>query len=123
MPSHKIYENESTFAFLDIHPINRGHTMVIPKQHHENMFDTPSELFSEVMKTVQMLAPRVMHAVGAEGINIGINNNKAAGQIIFHLHVHIIPRFIDDGHAEWHGNPYKDGEIESTRDIVIRAIK
>lgn len=123
LPSYKIYEDEHTFAFLDIHPINRGHTLVVPKEHHENIFDASMETFAHVMRTVYMLAPKVKQSVGAEGINIGINNDKAAGQIVYHLHVHIIPRWSDDGHAQWHGNPYQDGEIANMRDIIGQEFK
>ena len=123
VPSQKIYEDEDTFAFLDIHPINRGHTLVIPKTHHENMFAAPEEVFTKLMATVHLLAPKVKQAVGAEGINIGINNEAAAGQLVFHIHVHIIPRWSDDGHAQWHGNPYQDGEIGTIRDIIGQEFK
>ncbi len=123
IPCEKVYENEQTFAFLDIHPINRGHTLVVPKTHHPNMYETPQETFAEVMKTAQMLASKIKSAVGAHGINIGINNDEAAGQLVFHLHVHVIPRFEGDGHAHWHGNPYQDGEIRSMKDIIIQEFK
>lgn len=123
IPSQKIYEDEGAFAFLDIHPINRGHTLVIPKTHHENMFTAPEDVFTKLMGTVHLLAPKVKQAVGAEGINIGINNEAAAGQLVFHVHVHIIPRWSDDGHAQWHGNPYQDGEIATIRDIIGQEFK
>lgn len=123
IPTNKIFEDEHTFAFLDIHPINRGHTLVIPKIHFMNMYETPIALFESVMRTVHLLAPKVKQAVGADGINIGINNNKSAGQIVDHLHVHIIPRFEGDGHGSWHGNPYQDGEIGTIRDIIVQEFK
>lgn len=122
-PSEKIYEDEDTFAFLDIHPINRGHTLVIPKAHYANIYEAPEEVFARLMHTVRFLAPKIKQAVGADGINIGINNDKAAGQLVFHLHVHIIPRFDEDGHAHWHGNPYQDGEIITIRDIIEQEFK
>lgn len=122
-PSNSVYEDEHTYAFLDIHPINRGHTLVIPKLHHVNIYDTPVDIFQSVMKTVHMLAPKIKQAVGAEGINIGINNDSTAGQLVFHLHAHIIPRFTGDGHGAWHGNPYQDGEISSIRDIIAGEFK
>lgn len=123
LPSYKIYEDEYTYAFLDIHPINRGHTLVIPKTHHANIVDTPKELFTHVMDTVRMLVPKVRGSVMAEGVNVNINEGASAGQIIFHLHVHIIPRWKEDGHAEWRGNPYQEGEIASVRDIIIQEFK
>ncbi len=123
IPSSGVYEDEDTYAFLDIHPINRGHTLVVPKRHSANMFEASSVDFQAVMRTVHQLAPKVMQAVGAEGVNIGINTHPAAGQIVFHLHVHIIPRFTGDGHAHWHGNPYQDGEISTMQSIISEAFK
>ncbi len=121
--SYKVYEDEHTYAFLDIHPINRGHTLVIPRVHHTNVYDTPEETFKLVMNTVHLIAPKIKQAVGAGGINIGINNDKPAGQLVFHLHVHIIPRFLDDGHAQWNGNPYQEGEISSLCDSISASIQ
>jgi histidine triad (HIT) family protein len=123
IPAENIYEDEDTLAFLDIHPINRGHTLVIPKEHYKNMYEIPAEKFTRVMRTAHLLAPKVKQAVGAHGINIGINNDGPAGQLIFHLHVHVIPRFEDDGFAHWHGNPYQDGEIRSIKEMIIRELK
>lgn len=123
IPSQKIYENEHVFAFLDIHPINRGHTLVIPKAHHENIYTIPEDVYAHLMESVRMLAPKVKQAVGAHGVNIGINNEKAAGQLVFHMHVHIIPRFEGDGHEHWHGNPYQEGELTTIRDIIAQEFK
>ncbi len=119
----KVFEDEDTLAFLDIHPINRGHTLVVPKEHHVNIYDTPPEVFAKVMRTVQMLAPKIKQSVGAEGINIGINNDQAAGQLIYHFHVQIIPRFTGDGREHWHGNPYEEGEIATIGDIIAGEFK
>jgi histidine triad (HIT) family protein len=101
IPSEKVYEDEHTFAFLDINPINIGHTLVIPKRHAENIMTIRKEELAAVMETVRMLAPVIQRAVDADGINIGINNGSAAGQVIFHTHVHIMPRFEGDGHEHW----------------------
>lgn len=112
LPSQKIYEDADTFAFLDIHPINFGHTLVVPKRHAQNIHDIPSEDFCALMETARKLSSVVKEATGAEGINIGINNGSVAGQIIFHLHVHIIPRLSDDGHRHWRGKDYQGDELE-----------
>jgi len=87
------------------------------------MYEVPEETFAKVMRTAHLLAPKIKQAVGADGINIGINNDKAAGQLVFHLHAHIIPRFEGDGHAHWHGNPYQEGEITTIRDIIEQEFK
>ena len=113
LPSEKVYEDENSYAFLDIHPINVGHTLVVPKRHAENIHDIPPVDFCALMESARKLASVVKEATGAEGINIGINNGSVAGQIIFHLHVHIIPRFQDDGHRHWHGKDYQGDELKT----------
>lgn len=111
--SEKVYEDDETYAFLDIHPINYGHTLVVPKQHTENIHDVSSKNFCALMETTRKLSSVVKEATGAEGINIGINNGCVAGQVVFHLHVHIIPRLPDDGHRHWRGKDYSGNDIES----------
>jgi histidine triad (HIT) family protein len=118
IPAEKIYEDESTFAFLDIHPINKGHTLVIPKKHASDIHDIPSLDFCATMETARQLATRIKQAVNADGINIGINNGHAAGQLVFHAHVHIIPRYNNDGFATWHGEDYKEGEMHRIGEVI-----
>lgn len=101
IPSVKIYEDEATLAFLDISPLNPGHTLVIPKEHHENIFDVSDESLAPVMRTAKKVANAIKNAVNADAINIGINNGKEAGQLVFHLHIHVIPRFAGDGYVSW----------------------
>lgn len=103
IPAHKIYEDDETFAFLDADPVNPGHTLVIPKEPHTNIYEIPEQDFVAVMKTVRYLAPKIKEAVDADGINIHNNNDSAAGQKVFHYHIHIIPRFEDDGYEHWKG--------------------
>lgn len=123
IPAEKIYEDSTTYAFLDIRPVNRGHTLVIPKVHAENIFDIPREDFCNLMETVRQLAPSVKKAVNADGINIGMNNDGAAGQLVFHAHVHIIPRFTDDGHRHWHGAPYQKGEMSDIGSTLRKILE
>lgn len=123
IPSYKIYEDDETFAFLDINPIAVGHTLVIPKKPTRNMLTSDAETFLNVMKSAHMLAPRIKEAVGADGINIGINNEPEAGQEVFHLHVHIIPRFTGDGHKHWGGSPYESSEVaENTQKKILELL-
>ncbi|MDO8521187.1 MAG: HIT family protein [bacterium] len=121
VPCEKIYEDEHVLAFLDIHPINRGHTVIIPKTHSDNIYNIPSKNFCDLMEIVRMLAPKVKNAVNADGTNIGMNNDRAAGQVVFHAHIHIIPRFDNDGHKHWYGTPYKEGEAQVVAE-KIRAV-
>jgi histidine triad (HIT) family protein len=80
-------------AFLDIRPLNLGHTQVIPKAHYVDIFGIPQELLCQVHATAQLVAPAVKKASAADGVSIIQQNGKAAGQDIFHLHVHVVPRF------------------------------
>lgn len=92
IPCHKIYEDDDTLAFLDIMPRSEGHTLVIPKAETENLFDAPPEVLAKTMEVVQKLAPAIRDAVGADGVLIQQFNGAAAGQTVFHLHFHIVPR-------------------------------
>jgi histidine triad (HIT) family protein len=92
IPCHKLYEDEDTLAFLDIMPRSEGHALVITKTQARDLFDiAPAEL-AKVMAVVKKLAPQIRDAVGADGVLIAQFNGEAAGQTVFHLHVHIIPR-------------------------------
>jgi diadenosine tetraphosphate (Ap4A) HIT family hydrolase len=91
-PSSILYEDDTVIAFLDIKPASEGHTLVIPKEHYEGIFDIPSELLGKVHQTTKKLAIAAKQALNADGINIIQQNGRAANQEIFHLHVHIIPR-------------------------------
>ena len=88
-----VYEDESVMAFLDIRPLSEGHTLVIPKEHYATIFEIPEELVAHLHRIVKRVALAVKKATEADGISIIQQNGKAAGQEIFHLHVHVIPRF------------------------------
>jgi histidine triad (HIT) family protein len=92
IPCHKLYEDEDTLAFLDIMPRSEGHTLVITKEKARDLFDIRPEALGKLMAVVQKLAPKIKEAVGAEGVLIQQFNGAAAGQTVFHLHVHIVPR-------------------------------
>ncbi|BES81914.1 HIT family protein [Pyrodictium abyssi] len=96
LPSVNIYEDDKVVAFLDIYPINPGHTLVVPKRHAEQLDQLTDEEAAALINAVKKLAPRIVKAVKAHGYNVVANNGKAAGQIIFHVHFHIVPRFEGD---------------------------
>lgn len=109
IPSTKVYEDEHSYAFLDIRPNNIGHTLLVPKVHARNIFDIDEASLCQLMGPLKKIARAVKEAMGADGINISMNNEKAAGQIIFHAHIHIIPRFdLDDTRHK----AYHDGQME-----------
>lgn len=113
IPANIIYEDEDTLAFLDIAPNNPGHTIVIPKVHARNLLDISEESWFAVMRTVRKLAPIIKEAVGADGINLAMNNESAAGQVVFHAHVHIIPRHEGDGFTHFPQGKYEEGEADA----------
>ncbi|MGH6791800.1 MAG: HIT family protein [Methyloceanibacter sp.] len=92
IPCHKIYEDDDTLAFLDIMPRSDGHALVITKEKARDLFDISPEGLAKLMTVVQTLAPKIKQAMGADGVLIAQFNGAAAGQTVFHLHVHIIPR-------------------------------
>jgi histidine triad (HIT) family protein len=94
-PASCVYEDEKVMAFLSARPINVGHTLVVPRRHYENVFEISEEEVAQLAKVVKKVAYAVEKAVSAEGIRIVQNNGEAAGQVIFHLHVHIIPMYTE----------------------------
>ncbi|MGD0071832.1 MAG: HIT family protein [Candidatus Bathyarchaeia archaeon] len=92
-PANIIYEDETVMVFLDIRPLNIGHTLVIPKKHYVDIFDIPENQLSQVHKVAKQVSVAVKKATKADGISIIQQNGKAAAQDIFHLHVHVVPRF------------------------------
>lgn len=96
IPSKKIYEDRDVIAFLDINPANPGHCLVVPKKHSETVFDTDDEVLGKAITVTKKLAADVKEKLGADGVNIVQNNGRHAGQLVSHIHFHIIPRFPDD---------------------------
>jgi histidine triad (HIT) family protein len=96
IPAAKLYEDDLTLAFLDVSPATRGHALVICKDEHAGLLDLPPELLAAVARTTQRVARAIVAALGCDGFNIMQNNGQAAGQTVFHYHVHIIPRWACD---------------------------
>lgn len=119
IPCHKIFEDDLTLAFLDIKPLNPGHALVIPKNHSEHLLETSIEDARAIMNTAKKITPVIMQSVGANGCNVTCNIGHSAGQIIFHTHVHVIPRYDDDGFKSWQ----RDGEVSDGLAEVAERIK
>lgn len=109
IPAVKIYEDAETLAFLDITPDTRGHALIIPKNHHENIYSLPVETWCLMNITAQKIAIAIKNALSADGINVIMNNESAAHQIVFHGHIHIIPRYNDFQEKKY---TYVAGEME-----------
>ena len=122
IPSSKVYEDEKTLAFLDIAPVNIGHSLVIPKEHFVNIYDTPENVLSGMMRVAKKIST-ALKSFPADGVNVTMNNDPAAGQIVPHFHIHIIPRLKSDGFKLWHGRRgYNDGEKEAIAKKIIQAL-
>lgn len=96
IPSQKIYEDDAVLAILDIAQTTKGHTLVMPKKHYENVLEMPEDEYTVLMLQVQKLAQKIVANLEANGVNILANTNEAAGQTIPHAHVHIIPRYDEN---------------------------
>jgi len=92
-----ILEKEETVAFLDIFPCTPGHTLVIPRQHYPTLAEMPAEEVGKLFRVAAVVGAKVQAAMAAAGFNLGVNNGAAAGQEIFHVHIHVIPRYPNDG--------------------------
>lgn len=93
IPSHKVYEDDDTLAFMDVMPQSRGHTLVIPKTGSRNLFDAEPQVLANLIQKTQRVAKAVMTAMGADGLRLAQFNEAPAGQTVFHLHFHIIPMY------------------------------
>ena len=123
IPANKIYETESVLAFLDISPVNIGHSLVVSKEHYKNIYETPEEILESMIRAAKIIAKAVKSKMGADGVNVTMNNEPAAGQIVFHSHIHIIPRLVDDGFKMWYGKrPYNEGEADEIAQKIISAL-
>ncbi len=121
MPAVKVYEDDETLAFMDVMPQSPGHTLVVPKTAAENLYDLPAEAAAAVLRTVQKLAPAVRDAMGADGIMLNQFNGPAAGQTVFHFHMHIVPRF-DGVPLRRHSGDMEDPEKLAAHADKIRAL-
>lgn len=110
IPANIVYKDDHFLAFLDIKPINCGHTLLIPKTHYENLYVLPDDVLSSIAPLIKKLAIAVKKGMNADGINIGMNNESTAGQVVPHAHIHIIPRFANDGLLHWPGKSYASKE-------------
>jgi histidine triad (HIT) family protein len=117
LPAHKIHETDHILAFMDIMPRGDGHALVIPKAPSRNILDAEPDVLAELFKAVQVIARAVKAAFGADGVTIQQFNESAGGQVVFHLHVHVIPRF--------EGVPLKPhtGQMEKPEVLAANAEK
>ena len=111
IPNYTVYEDDKTLAFLDIAPRSPGHTVVIPKSHVERVSDLADDSVSALFSAVKKTAVKIEAALKPDGFNIGWNDGAAAGQVVPHLHIHILPRWTGDGGGNMHSIVNNPGEM------------
>ncbi|MHC4551291.1 MAG: HIT family protein [Planctomycetota bacterium] len=123
IPSSKIFENEYVLAFLDVGPVSDGHMLVIPKAHCQRLDQAEPEAMAEIAKVLPVLAGGVQKATESDGYNLLCNNGGAAGQVVEHLHFHIIPRNSGDGlFSHWPASQYPDGKAAAIAEKIKQNI-
>ena len=122
LPAALVLETPGVLAFLDIAPVNYGHTLVIPKVHYRNLLELPDELWMEMGQVSRRVAQALRATLYAQGFNIGMNNFEAAGQVVFHAHIHVIPRYFSDGLKLFPQESYKPGDLEKTAAQLRQAL-
>ncbi len=120
IPSFKLFEDDDVLAFLDVNPVSEGHLLVIPKDHHENIFEIPEEKLrriSEVCKDMSMLCKEKL---GATGVNVLNASGKDAQQSVFHIHFHVIPRSSGDGlDLQFHGRSLDSDKMKEIQKTLL----
>ena len=119
IPSRTLYEDEKFRVIMDLGPATKGHSLILPKDHYANLYEIPEDLAADAAKLAKKLAIRMTEKLGADGFNIVQNNNEAAGQTVPHYHVHLIPRYQNDGqHILW-----KPGQMPAEEmDEILKTI-
>lgn len=116
IPSKTLYEDEEFRVILDLGPASKGHALILPKDHYANLYELPEETAGAVMKLAKKMAAQMTERLGCEGFNLVQNNGELAGQTVFHFHMHLIPRYQDDGQKiGWKPQEVSQEELEETR--------
>lgn len=124
IPSAKVYEDELVYAFLDISPINKGHVLVIPKEHHESVAAVDEATAGRMMKIGSRIGIALKRELDADAYNLHLADGTAAGQVVMHAHLHIVPRWIEDGfHWNWRQLSYADGEMAEIAGKIAKRVE
>lgn len=120
IPSRTLYEDEDFRVILDLGPASKGHALILPKEHYANLYELPDKTAGEVMKLARKMAVQMTERLGCEGFNLVQNNGELAGQTVFHFHMHLIPRYQDDGQKiGWKPQEVSPEELEETRKQIV----
>ena len=120
VPSKTVYEDENFRVILDLGPATKGHALILPKEHYANLFELPEETAAAAMKVAKKLSAQMVENLGADGLNLVQNNGEVAGQTVKHFHLHLIPRYKDDGqNILWNPGKMSDEELEEIRKQIV----
>ena len=116
IPSKTLYEDDKFRVILDLGPASKGHALILPKEHYADLYELPEETAGEVMKLAKKMTAQMTQRLGCEGFNLVQNNGELAGQTVFHFHMHLIPRYRDDGQKiGWRPREATQEELETIR--------
>ncbi len=119
IPSRTIHEDDFCRVILDLGPAARGHALVLPKEHYANIYELPEDKTAQAFVVARKMASRMTEKLGCDGFNIVQNNGETAGQTVFHFHIHLIPRYKDDGQKiGWNPGSPSDEELDETARII-----
>lgn len=121
IPSQVIHEDEDFKVVLDVGPAARGHALILPKEHYDNLYELPDELAGKAMILAKKMATHMTEKLGCDGFNLVQNNGEVAGQTVFHFHLHLIPRYESDDNANvitWTQHSYEDGEAAKLAELL-----
>ncbi|MBR4669722.1 MAG: HIT family protein [Butyrivibrio sp.] len=122
IPSNTIYEDDDFRVILDLGPATKGHALVLPKKHYADLFEIPEEIVAGAVKVAKKVAGIMKEKLGCDGLNLVQNNGEAAGQTVMHFHLHIIPRYKDDGqHILWKPTSPTAEELVEIKNIITNA--
>ena len=120
IPAKTIYEDEEFRVILDLGPATKGHALILPKEHYANLYELPDEKAASVMKLAKKMAAQMTEKLGCDGFNLVQNNGETAGQTVFHFHMHLIPRYLNDNQKiGWNPGEPSPEELEEIRKQII----
>ena len=122
IPSNTIYEDDSFRVILDLGPATKGHALVLPKNHYADLFEIPEDVLADAAKVAKKVAGTMKEKLSCDGLNLVQNNGEAAGQTVMHFHLHIIPRYKNDGqHILWKPTSPSPEEHAAIKDTIVGA--
>ena len=121
-PTNFIYEDEDFKVILDANPATKGHSLILPKKHFKNLLDADEEVLKKALPLAKKLSNKLIDVLKCDGVNVLQNNNEAAGQAVFHLHIHLIPRYKDQKEhiLSWKANKFSDDEMKNIAESLKR---